>query len=57
MSAMVCSAAFVGIDGYPIEVEVNAGGGDTLVVIVANKTPKHSSGWICAVLKVRITKP
>ena len=34
MLARVCSAALTGIDAYPIEVEVNAGHGDTLVVIV-----------------------
>jgi magnesium chelatase family protein len=34
MLARVCSAALTGIDAYPIEVEVNAGYGDTLVVIV-----------------------
>src|SRR5665213_3361811 len=34
MLARVCSAALNGIDAYPIEVEVNAGYGDTLVVIV-----------------------
>jgi hypothetical protein len=39
MLARVCSAALNGIEAYPIEVEVNAGYGDTLVVIVVNKTP------------------
>ena len=34
MLAMVCSAALNGIEAYPVEVEVNAGWGDTLVVIV-----------------------
>ena len=34
MFAKVCSAAVNGIDAYPIEVEVNAGWGDTIVVIV-----------------------
>ena len=34
MLAKVCSAAVNGIEAYPIEVEVNAGWGDTLVVIV-----------------------
>jgi magnesium chelatase family protein len=32
--AKVCSAAVNGIDAYPVEVEVNAGWGDTLVIIV-----------------------
>ena len=34
MLSKVCSAAVNGIEAYPIEVEVNAGYGDTLVVIV-----------------------
>jgi magnesium chelatase family protein len=34
MLSMICSAALNGIEAYPIEVEVNAGYGDTLVVIV-----------------------
>ncbi|MGB7767700.1 MAG: hypothetical protein WBN22_02465 [Verrucomicrobiia bacterium] len=34
MLAKVCSAALAGIEAYPVEVEVNAGWGDTLIVIV-----------------------
>src|SRR2546428_11368432 len=34
MLARVCSAAVQGIEAYPVEVEVNAGWGDTIVVIV-----------------------
>src|SRR5436305_8877722 len=34
MLARVCSAAVNGIEAYPIEVEVNAGFGDTLIIIV-----------------------
>jgi magnesium chelatase family protein len=34
MLAKVCSAALGGIEAYPVEVEVNAGWGDTLIVIV-----------------------
>ena len=34
MLAKVCSSAVNGIDAYPIEVEVNAGYGDTIIVIV-----------------------
>jgi hypothetical protein len=30
----VCSAALNGIEAYPVEVEVNAGWGDTLIVII-----------------------
>jgi magnesium chelatase family protein len=32
--AKVCSAAVNGIEAYPVEVEVNAGYGDTLIVMV-----------------------
>ena len=34
MLAKVSSAALQGIEAYPVEVEVNAGWGDTLIVIV-----------------------
>ena len=34
MLARVCSAAVNGIEAYPIEVEVSAGYGDTIIVIV-----------------------
>ncbi|HOX04160.1 MAG TPA: YifB family Mg chelatase-like AAA ATPase [Candidatus Paceibacterota bacterium] len=34
MLAKVHSAAVIGIDAYPVEVEVNAGWGDTVIVIV-----------------------
>lgn len=34
MLARVCSAALHGIEAYPVEVGVNAGWGDTLIVIV-----------------------
>ena len=34
MLSKVCSAAVNGIEAYPIEVEVNAGWGDTLIIIV-----------------------
>ena len=34
MLSKVCSAAVNGIEAYPVEVEVNAGYGDTLIVIV-----------------------
>ena len=34
MLAKVCSAAVSGIEAYPVEVEVNAGYGDTVIVIV-----------------------
>src|SRR6266480_5176617 len=34
MLAKVCAASVQGIEAYPIEVEVNCGYGDTLVVIV-----------------------
>jgi magnesium chelatase family protein len=34
MLAKVCSAAVTGIEAYPVEVEVNASWGDTLIVVV-----------------------
>lgn len=34
MLAKICTAAVNGIEAYPIEVEVNAGYGDTVIVIV-----------------------
>ncbi|HUA67125.1 MAG TPA: YifB family Mg chelatase-like AAA ATPase [Candidatus Saccharimonadales bacterium] len=34
MLSKVCSAALAGIDAYPVEVEVNAGYGETFIVIV-----------------------
>src|SRR5215813_10190941 len=34
MLSKVCSAAVNGIEAYPVEVEVNAGWGDTIIVIV-----------------------
>src|SRR5437868_7225886 len=34
MFAKVCSAAVNGIEAYPVEVEVNAGWGETLIVVV-----------------------
>src|SRR3954463_1726175 len=34
MLAKVCSAAVNGIEAYPVEVEVNAGWGDSMIVIV-----------------------
>jgi hypothetical protein len=46
MLAKVCSAAVNGIEAYPIEVEVNAGYGDTVIVIVVNKTPNEGTPLI-----------
>ena len=34
MLSKVCSAAVNGIDAFPVEVEFNAGWGDTVVVVV-----------------------
>src|SRR6476659_1331800 len=34
MLAKVCSAAVNGIEAYPVEVEVNSGWGETIIVIV-----------------------
>ena len=48
MLAKVCSAAVNGIEAYPVEVEVNAGYGDTIIVIVVNKTPQEAFGQFWA---------
>jgi hypothetical protein len=40
MLAKVLSAAVNGIEAYPVEVEVNAGFGDTNIVIVVNNSPQ-----------------
>jgi len=39
MLARVLSAAVNGIEAFPVEVEVNSGWGDTIVVSVGYKTP------------------
>jgi hypothetical protein len=39
MLAKVCSAAVNGVEAYPVEVEVNAGFGDTLIVMNGLKSP------------------
>jgi hypothetical protein len=39
MLAKVCSAAVNGIEAYPVEVEVNAGFGDTQIVMVVGVSP------------------
>jgi hypothetical protein len=40
MLAKVCSATVNGNEAYPVEVEVNAGFGDTLVMTIAANTPQ-----------------
>jgi hypothetical protein len=40
MLAKVCSAAVDGIEASPVEVEVNAGFGDTNIVIMGCLTPQ-----------------
>jgi|GEM_PF-943742 len=40
MLSRVFSAAVNGIEAYPVEVEVDAGYGDTRVVMLVNNTPK-----------------
>ncbi len=40
MLARVFSAALSGIEAFQVEVEVNSGNGDTMIVIVVNITPK-----------------
>jgi hypothetical protein len=37
--AKVCSAAVNGIQAYPVEVEVNAGYGGTIIVIIVSISP------------------
>jgi hypothetical protein len=44
MLARVCSAAVNGIDAYPVEVEVNIGYGDTLVVMNDTNHPQTTVG-------------
>ena len=41
MLSRVCSAAVNGIEPYPVEVEVNAGYGDSVIVITVNKYLKN----------------
>jgi hypothetical protein len=49
MLAKVCSAAVNGIEAYPVEVEVNAGWGDTVIVIVVSVAPNlHWYRFTCA---------
>ena len=43
MLAKVCSAAVNGIEAYPVEVEVNAGWGETVIVIVESIYPLRLS--------------
>jgi hypothetical protein len=39
MLARVLSAAVNGIEAFPVEVEVNAGWGDTVVVLIMSLSP------------------
>lgn len=41
MPAKVCSAAVNGIEAYPAEVEVNAGWGETVIVLFATVHPQE----------------
>ena len=52
MLAKVCSAAVNGIEAYPVEVEVNAGYGDTIIVIVGlpDAAVKESRDWVMTAL-------
>jgi magnesium chelatase family protein len=52
MLARVCSAAVNGIEAYPVEVEVNAAWGDTLVIIVdlPDAAVKESNDRVSTVL-------
>jgi hypothetical protein len=42
MLARVCSAAVNGIEAYSVEVEVNVGCGDTLVVMIATNSQEYA---------------
>ncbi len=55
MLSRVCSAAVNGIEAYPVEVEVNVGYGDTLVVIVVNNTPKQFLGRLIGFLSILLS--
>jgi hypothetical protein len=44
MLAKVCSAAVNGIEAYPVEAEVNAGYGDTVLVMIVSISPIES--WV-----------
>jgi magnesium chelatase family protein len=48
----VCSAAVNGIEAYPVEVEVNAGYGDTRLIIVGlpDAAVKESRDWVMTAL-------
>ena len=54
MLAKVCSAAVNGIEAYPVEVEVNSAFGDSVIVIVVNKTPNDVSCLITEVCLVHL---
>lgn len=43
MLAKVCSAAVNGIEAYPVEVEVNTGYGDTIIVNNVTVSPNHGT--------------
>jgi hypothetical protein len=47
MLSKVCSAAVNGIDAYPVEVEVNEGYGDTIIVMIATNSPQILMGNRC----------
>jgi hypothetical protein len=38
--AKICSAALNGIEAFPVEVEVNAGWGETIIVILSCNLPR-----------------
>ena len=59
MLAKVCSAAVYGIEAYPIEVEVNAGYGDTIIVIVGlpDAAVKESRDRVSTALSQRRLTP
>ena len=52
MLAKVCSPDVNGIEAYPVEVKVNAGHGDTIIVKPFNKPPNWLEPLICWTLKL-----
>jgi hypothetical protein len=59
MLARVLSAAVNGIEAFPVEVEVNCGWGDTMMIIVGYITPEptkyqNSKAYDCVRLRFTI---
>lgn len=52
MLAKVCSAAVNGIEAYPVEVEVNAGYGDTIIVMIDTDHTHIKRAHFCGVFVI-----